>query len=202
MKKIIIASNNSHKIEEIKNILIDLPFEIKSLKDENIDIDVVEDGSTFEENARKKADTIANYLKDRGEKEFIVMADDSGIEVDYLGGMPGIYSARYAGEHGNDKKNNEKLLKELSGVPKSKRKARFVCQIALIDENSNFISIRGDVEGIILEELSGEGGFGYDPLFLYEPLNKTFGELSSDEKNLISHRAIALKKLKSELKRL
>lgn len=202
MKKIIIASNNSHKIEEIKNILIDLPFEIKSLKDENIDIDVVEDGSTFEENARKKADTIANYLKDRGEKEFIVMADDSGIEVDYLGGMPGIYSARYAGEHGNDKKNNEKLLKELSGVPKSKRKARFVCQIALIDENSNFISIRGDVEGIILEELSGEGGFGYDPLFLYEPLNKTFGELSSDEKNLISHRAVALKKLKSELKRL
>ncbi len=202
MKKIIIASNNSHKIEEIKNILIDLPFEIKSLKDENIDIDVVEDGSTFEENARKKADTIANYLKDRGEKEFIVMADDSGIEVDYLGGMPGIYSARYAGEHGNDKKNNEKLLKELSGVPKSKRKARFVCQIALIDENSNFVSIRGDVEGIILEKLSGEGGFGYDPLFLYEPLNKTFGELSSDEKNLISHRAIALKKLKSELKRL
>lgn len=202
MKKIIIASNNSHKIEEIKDILIDLPFEIKSLKDENIDIDVVEDGSTFEENARKKADTIASYLKERGEKEFIVMADDSGIEVDYLDGMPGIYSARYAGEHGNDKKNNEKLLKELSGVPKSKRKARFVCQIALIDDNNKFISIRGDVEGVILEELSGKGGFGYDPLFLYEPLNKTFGELSSDEKNLISHRAVALKKLKDELKRL
>lgn len=200
MKKIIIASNNSHKIEEIKDILIDLPFEIKSLKDENIDIDVVEDGSTFEENARKKADTIASYLKERGEKEFIVMADDSGIEVDYLDGMPGIYSARYAGEHGNDKKNNEKLLKELSGVPKSKRKARFVCQIALIDDNNKFISIRGDVEGVILEELSGKGGFGYDPLFLYEPLNKTFGELSSDEKNLISHRAVALKKLKDELK--
>lgn len=200
MKKIIIASNNSHKIEEIKDILIDLPFEIKSLKDENIDIDVVEDGSTFEENARKKADTIASYLKERGEKEFIVMADDSGIEVDYLDGMPGIYSARYAGEHGNDKKNNEKLLKELSGVPKSKRKARFVCQIALIDDNNKFISIRGDVEGVILEELSVKGGFGYDPLFLYEPLNKTFGELSSDEKNLISHRAVALKKLKDELK--
>lgn len=199
MKKIIIASNNSHKIEEIKDILKDLPFEIKSLKDENIDIDIVEDGNTFEENSRKKADTIASFLKDRGEKEFIVMADDSGIEVDYLGGMPGIYSARYAGEHGNDKKNNEKLLKKLRGVPKEKRKATFVCQIALIDNNNKYIPIRGEVEGIILEELSGKDGFGYDPLFLYEPLNKTFGELSSDEKNLISHRAVALKKLKNEL---
>lgn len=177
MKKIILASNNAHKIEEIKKILEGLPFEIKSLKDENINIDIEEDGNTFEENAKKKASEIANFLKNRGEKEFIVMADDSGLEVDYLNGEPGIYSARYAGEHGNDKKNNEKLLKELKGVPKEKRGAQFVCQIVLVNENDKYLSIRGEVRGRILEELSGKEGFGYDPLFFYAPLNKTFGEL-------------------------
>lgn len=200
MKKIILASNNSHKIEEIKKILEGLPFEIKSLKDENINIDIEEDGNTFEENAKKKASEIANFLKDRGEKEFIVMADDSGLEVDYLNGEPGIYSARYAGEHGNDKKNNEKLLKELKGVPKEKRGAQFVCQIVLVNENDKYLSIKGEVRGRILEELSGKEGFGYDPLFFYAPLNKTFGELSSEEKNSVSHRACALKELKNRIK--
>ncbi|MEI3336864.1 MAG: XTP/dITP diphosphatase [Clostridium sp.] len=200
MKKIILASNNAHKIEEIKKILEGLPFEIKSLKDENINIDIEEDGNTFEENAKKKASEIANFLKNRGEKEFIVMADDSGLEVDYLNGEPGIYSARYAGEHGNDKKNNEKLLKELKGVPKEKRGAQFVCQIVLVNENNKYLSIRGEVRGRILEELSGKEGFGYDPLFFYAPLNKTFGELSSEEKNSVSHRACALKELKNRIK--
>ena len=200
MKKIILASNNAHKIEEIKKILEGLPFEIKSLKDENINIDIEEDGNTFEENAKKKASEIANFLKNRGEKEFIVMADDSGLEVDYLNGEPGIYSARYAGEHGNDKKNNEKLLKELKGVPKEKRGAQFVCQIVLVNENDKYLSIRGEVRGRILEELSGKDGFGYDPLFFYAPLNKTFGELSSEEKNSVSHRACALKELKNRIK--
>lgn len=200
MRKIILASNNAHKIEEIKKILEGLPFEIKSLKDENIDIDIEEDGNTFEENAKKKASEIANFLKNRGEKEFIVMADDSGLEVDYLNGKPGIYSARYAGEHGNDKKNNEKLLKELKGVPKEKRGAQFVCQIVLVNENDKYLSIRGEVRGRILEELSGKEGFGYDPLFFYAPLNKTFGELSSEEKNSVSHRACALKELKNRIK--
>ena len=200
MKKIILASNNAHKIEEIKKILEGLPFEIKSLKDENINIDIEEDGNTFEENAKKKASEIANFLKNRGEKEFIVMADDSGLEVDYLNGEPGIYSARYAGEHGNDKKNNEKLLKELKGVPKEKRGAQFVCQIVLVNENDKYLSIRGEVRGTILEELSGKEGFGYDPLFFYAPLNKTFGELSSEEKNSVSHRACALKELKNRIK--
>ena len=200
MKKIILASNNAHKIEEIKKILEGLPFEIKSLKDENIKIDIEEDGNTFEENAKKKASEIANFLKNRGEKEFIVMADDSGLEVDYLNGEPGIYSARYAGEHGNDKKNNEKLLKELKGVPKEKRGAQFVCQIVLVNENDKYLSIRGEVRGRILEELSGKEGFGYDPLFFYAPLNKTFGELSSEEKNSVSHRACALKELKNRIK--
>lgn len=200
MKKIILASNNAHKIEEIKKILEGLPFEIRSLKDENINIDIEEDGNTFEENAKKKASEIANFLKNRGEKEFIVMADDSGLEVDYLNGEPGIYSARYAGEHGNDKKNNEKLLKELKGVPKEKRGAQFVCQIVLVNENDKYLSIRGEVRGRILEELSGKEGFGYDPLFFYAPLNKTFGELSSEEKNSVSHRACALKELKNRIK--
>lgn len=199
MKKIILASNNSHKVEEIKNILKDINIEVKSLKEENIDIDIIEDGTTFEENAMKKAKGIADYLKLRGEENFIVMADDSGIEVDYLNGAPGVYSARYAGEHGNDDMNNEKLLRELKDVPEDKRTGRFVCQIVLVDSNNKELSIRGEVEGKILKEINGAGGFGYDPLFYYEPLNKSFGELSSEEKNKVSHRAKALNELKQRM---
>ncbi|MGG7178801.1 XTP/dITP diphosphatase [Clostridium paraputrificum] len=199
MKKIILASNNAHKIEEFKEILKELPIEVKSLKDENIDIEVEEDGKTFEENAKKKASEIASYLKDRGDNNYIVIADDSGLEVDYLNGAPGIYSARYAGEHGDDSKNNIKLLANLKGVPTEKRGGNFVCQLALIDSNNNYMAIRGDVRGIILDELSCEGGFGYDPLFFYEPLGKSFGELAGEEKNKISHRAVALKKLKERI---
>ncbi len=200
MKKIILASNNQHKIGEIRSILKDLDFDIKSLKDENINIEVEEDGKTFEENSLKKAKEIAAYLKERGENEFIVIADDSGLEVDYLNGEPGIYSARYAGEHGDDYANNAKLLEKLKGVPAINRSGRFVCVIALVDNNDKHISIRGEVEGIIKEELSGTEGFGYDPLFYYEPLKKTFSEMSSEEKNKISHRGEALKKLRKELK--
>lgn len=200
MKKIILASNNAHKISEIKDILKELDFEIKSLKDEGINIEVEEDGKTFEENAKKKAVEIADYLRGKGEDDFIIMADDSGLEVDYLHGEPGIYSARYAGIHGDDATNNKKLLKELEGVPVEKRTGRFVCVIALVDNNNKYISIRGEAEGIIKEELSGEGGFGYDPLFYYVPLKKTFSEMSSEEKNSISHRGVALRKLREELK--
>lgn len=113
MKKLILASNNKKKIEEIKGILEDLNLEVKSLKDEGINIEVEEDGKTFKENSFKKANEIKEYLLKKGEKDFIVMADDSGLEVDYLNGEPGVYSARYAGEHGNDDKNNKKLLKVL-----------------------------------------------------------------------------------------
>ena len=200
MKKIILASNNQHKIGEIRSILKDLDFDIKSLKDENINIEVEEDGKTFEENSLKKAKEIAAYLKERGENEFIVIADDSGLEVDYLNGEPGIYSARYAGEHGDDYANNAKLLEKLKGVPAINRSGRFVCVIALVDNNDKHISIRGEGEGRIKEELSGTEGFGYDPLFYYEPLKKTFSEMSSEEKNKISHRGEALKKLRKELK--
>lgn len=202
MNKIILASNNEHKIGEIREILKDINIEIKSLKDEKIFIDVDEDGKTFEENAKKKASEIAEYLKKRGEKEFIVMSDDSGLEVDILNDAPGIYSARYAGVHGDDKANNDKLLKELKGVSEDKRGAKFVCVIALIDDKGQYISIRGEVKGTILEEPVCEGGFGYDPLFYYSPLKRTFSELTTNEKNSVSHRGIALEKLKYDIKKL
>ena len=196
MKKIILASNNKKKIWELKEILSDIPVEIRSLSDENIDIDVIEDGVTFEENAKKKAKEIFEFLKSKNEKDFIVLSDDSGLEVDYLNGEPGVYSARYAGEHGDDSKNNEKLLENLNGVPKDKRGAQFVCQLSMFDEDGKYYTVRGEVRGHILEELTGKGGFGYDPLFFYDPFNRTFGELTSEEKNEISHRGVALKELK------
>ena len=199
MKKLILASNNAKKVKEIKEILEGLPIEVKSLKDEGIDIDVVEDGKTFEENAKKKAKEIYEFLLSKGKKDFIVLADDSGLEVDYLNGEPGIYSARYSGEHGNDDKNNEKLLENLEGVSKEKRGAQFVCQLSLFTDKGEYYTVRGEVRGFIIESIQGKGGFGYDPLFFYEPFNKTFGELEAEEKNKISHRGIARIKLKDTL---
>lgn len=199
MKKFILASNNAHKIQEIKEILKDLPVQISSLKEQGIDIEVEEDGDTFEENAKKKAIEIAKFLKEKGREDFIVMADDSGLQVDYLNGAPGIFSARYAGEHGNDRKNNEKLLKELEGVPKEKRGAQFICQIVIVDSKEQYFAIKGEVKGEILTKLNGEEGFGYDPLFYYAPLKKSFAELTKDEKNSVSHRKRALDKLKETI---
>ena len=201
MKRLILASNNKKKIKEMQEILKELNVEVKSLENENINIDVVEDGKTFEENAKKKAKEIYEFLLKRGDKNFIVLADDSGLTVEYLNGEPGIYSARYAGEHGNDKKNNEKLLKNLRGVHKENRGAKFICQLALFTERGEYFKVTGDVKGYIIEELHGEGGFGYDPLFFYEPLNKTFAQLTSEEKNQISHRGVALKELKKIIRK-
>ena len=199
MKKLILASNNKKKIEEIKYILRNIDLEVKSLNDENINIEVIEDGVTFKENANKKAREIREYLINRGDTDFIVMADDSGLEVDYLNGEPGVYSARYAGEHGNDTKNNEKLLKNLQGVPAEKRGAKFICHVTLINYKGKSLDIRGEVKGIRGDKLNGEGGFGYDPLFYNEKLNKTFGEASKEEKNSVSHRGEALKELKEKI---
>ena len=199
MKKLILASNNKKKVEEIKYILKDIDLEVKSLNDEGINVEVIEDGETFKENSNKKAREIREYLIDRGDTDFIVMADDSGLEVDYLNGEPGVYSARYAGEHGNDAKNNEKLLKNLQGVPYEKRGARFVCHVTLMNYEGKSLDIRGEVKGIIMDKLDGEGGFGYDPLFYNETLNKTFGEASKEEKNSVSHRGMALKQLKEKI---
>lgn len=199
MRKIVLASNNIKKIKELKEILKDYPYEIYSLKDMNIDIEVEEDGLTFEENAKKKAVETHQYLLNKGEKGFIVLSDDSGLEVDCLNGAPGIYSARYAGEHGNDYNNNIKLLKEMKHLKGDDRRARFVCVIAVVFEDGSIKSVRGEVEGTIIEELKTKGGFGYDPLFFYKGFNKTFGEATPEEKNEISHRGNALKKLKEIL---
>ncbi|MDU5108300.1 MULTISPECIES: XTP/dITP diphosphatase [unclassified Clostridium] len=202
MKKLIIASNNSGKIKEIKRILRDIDIDVLSLKDIGLNIDVEEDGLTFEENAKKKSTEIYKELIKKGESNFIIMSDDSGLEVEYLNGEPGVFSARYAGEHGNDKKNNEKLLLNLEGVDYKNRKARFVCQLAIINDKNEYRGIKGTVEGYILENEKGNGGFGYDPLFFYEPLNKSFAELTIEEKNKISHRGNALQKARKIIEEL
>lgn len=199
MKRVILASNNIKKIKEIKEILTGYPFEVYSLNDMNINIDVEEDGLTFEDNAKKKAIEIHQYLINNGESNFIVLSDDSGLEVDCLNGKPGVYSARYSGEHGNDYKNNINLLQEMKDFKGDDRSARFVCVIAVVFEDGSVKTVRGEVEGTIIEELKTEGGFGYDPLFFYRGLNKTFGEATPEEKNAISHRGNALKKLKDIL---
>lgn len=196
MRKIVVASNNKHKIEEIKSILKDLNIEVLSLNDVGITIEVEETGSTFMENACIKAREIFNLLK---EKDYSVLADDSGLSVDALDGAPGVFSARFSGEHGNDSKNNEKLLKLMESVPDDKRSAQFICAMVLINGENDIVKVIGEVEGTILREEAGNGGFGYDPLFFTERYNKTFAELTPEEKNLISHRGKALKKLKEEL---
>ncbi|AJA47445.1 Non-canonical purine NTP pyrophosphatase [Clostridium pasteurianum DSM 525 = ATCC 6013] len=194
MNKLIVASNNQGKIKEIKEILKNFQLEVFSLKDLQIDIDVVEDGSTFMENAYKKAKEIYNITKG-----YMVLADDSGLMVDALNGAPGVLSARFSGEHGNDEKNNEKLISMLKGKGKGDRKARFVCALVLIMDNYEEIKVQEQVEGIILEDRRGKDGFGYDPLFYIPEIKKTFAEMTSSEKNSISHRGRALNQLKQVL---
>lgn len=193
--KIVFASGNKHKIEEFAAILKGyIPqVEVASMKDVGIFDDIVEDGLTFEENAMIKALAVSKY-------GYIGVADDSGISVDALDGAPGIYSARYAGEHGNDKKNNQKLLADMQGV--DNRGGAFVCAIACAFPDGiecEDFCVRGECRGTILHKEKGEGGFGYDPLFFVEEYGKTFGELSSEEKNKISHRAVATELFAKEL---
>lgn len=196
VRKVILASNNLHKIEEIKAILSDFPFDVISLKEAGLEVEVEEDGKTFEENAFKKAKEIMDLT---GE---ICIGDDSGLEVFALDGAPGVFSARYSGEHGDYKKNNEKLLNELNGVLEKDRGARFVSSIAMLFPEGSLIRVEGYVEGAIGYVGVGDNGFGYDPLFIIPTLAKTFAELSSDEKNAISHRGNALKLLKEKLREL
>jgi len=194
MKKLIIASNNQHKVKEIKEILGGYYDEILSLKDAGIKADVTEDGETFHENAAKKAVEISKMV------EGDVLADDSGLCVDALDGAPGIYSARFSGEGATDEKNNEKLL----GMVKDKadRRARFVCAIVVANGGKEKLYVEEMVEGKIIDEPRGENGFGYDPLFYHEENKMTFAELPSGIKNEISHRAKALKRLQEEVARL
>ena len=184
--KVILASNNKHKLEEIKKILTPLGYEVVSQAEAGVDIDVEETGTTFEENAALKAQAVYDLTKTA------VISDDSGLEVDYLNGAPGVYSHRYAGENATDADRCAKLLSELSGVETAKRTARFVCVLCFIDDKGEKLVIRGTVEGIIGTEPKGENGFGYDPVFMYG--DRSFAELSSEEKNTVSHRADALKK--------
>ncbi len=197
MKKLIVASNNDHKIKEIKEILSQFPFEVLSLNEANINIDVEETGSTFMENADIKAKEIFKIADGN-----MVLADDSGLSVEALNGAPGVFSARFAGEHGNNKANNDKLLYLLEGIKEDQRKAKFLCAMVLIVNEDEIVKVQGEVEGIITAEFRGEEGFGYDPLFFVPEYKKTFAQMSSEEKNAISHRGRALDKLKSELEKL
>lgn len=191
--KIFIATKNAKKLLELERILIPMGFEVLSQKDFlNKFPDPVEDGSTFEENAIIKA---KDGLKNTG---LISVADDSGICVDYLNGAPGIYSARYSGEHGDDDSNNQKLLSELEGVPLEKRTARYVAAVACVFPDGSCFTVRGECEGKIGFEPIGDGGFGYDPYFISElgPM----GLLSPEQKDSISHRGKALELFKEKIK--
>lgn len=192
--RLIVASNNQNKINEIKSILKDKVDTVLSLKDAGIVVDVEETGKTFQENAYLKADAVRKLLND---KDFAVLADDSGLEVEALNGAPGIYSARFAGESKNDADNRKKLLTLLKN--KKNRNARFVCSLVLIRENGESLYITGTAHGKIAEKERGDNGFGYDSLFYSEELNKTFAEASSEEKNKVSHRARALLELQKQL---
>lgn len=197
MKKIIISTNNQHKVDEIKKILDDKNLEILSKEEIGLgNLNIVEDGSTFEENSFKKA----RGLKDK--TKYIVIADDSGLMVDVLKGEPGVYSSRYAGEEGNDQKNNEKLIRELKDIPYEKRTAKFVSLITVIGEDNQVLNIYGECKGHIAFESRGSNGFGYDSLFIPLGYEKTFGELDEGVKNKISHRARALENLKTEISKI
>ena len=207
--KILLATHNRHKVREITVILegahreyredyshahpegsdsTPFPFTLLSLKDFGEIPEVVEDGSTFEENATKKAETAAR------ETSIITLADDSGLEVNYLDGAPGILSARFSGVHGDFTENNKKLLGLMEGVPDEERAARFVCAVAIAVPGGETRTVRGVCPGIIAREESGIGGFGYDPIFLIPQLGKTMAELTMGEKNRISHRGRAFRK--------
>jgi len=187
---IVLATENINKIREINDTLKKLPIKIITIKKFSNLPPIIEDGNTFFENALKKSTTIANFTKK------VTIADDSGLEVDFLGGRPGVYSSRYAGECASDADNNHKLLKELIDVPLQQRKASFKCAMAITNPFGKSDYVEGECRGVIGLELKGSGGFGYDPLFFIPELGKTFAELGFFVKNGISHRAKALEKLK------
>ena len=193
MKRLIFATGNQNKMREIREILADLPVEILSMKEEGIEADIVEDGKTFEENAIIKAKAIMELT---GE---LVLADDSGLEIDYLNKEPGIYSARYMGEDTSYHIKNANLIQRLEGVPDEKRTARFVCAIAAAFPDGRRKTVRAAMEGRIGYEEKGENGFGYDPIFYLPEYGCTSAELSMEEKNRISHRGKALCLIKEEL---
>lgn len=190
---IVLASRNPGKLAELQKFLADLPLTLSSAADHPSVTEVIEDGDSFEANALKKARQVCT------QSGHWALADDSGLEVDALHGAPGIYSARYAGPQANDENNNLRLLENLASVPPEKRQARFVCCLALVSPEGETWITHGICPGIILSSPQGTNGFGYDPLFLYEPLQLSFAELTTAEKSLYSHRGRALAELKSYL---
>ena len=192
--RIVFATGNAGKIKEIRMIMEDTGLEVVSMKDAGIKADIEENGKTYEENALIKARAVTAFTKD------IVMADDSGLEIDYLNKEPGIYSARYMGEDTSYHIKNASLIERLNGVPDEKRTARFVCAVAAAFPDGSVKTVRGTMEGRIGYEEKGENGFGYDPIFYLPEYGCTSAELSGKEKNKISHRGKALRAIKDELK--
>ena len=193
MSRLVFATGNEGKMREIRDILADMEMEVVSMKEAGISVEVVEDGTTFEENAVIKAQAIAALTDD------IVLADDSGLEVDYLNKEPGIYSARYMGEDTPYSIKNQAILDRLAGVPKEKRSARFVCAIAAVLPNKEVLVVRETIEGYIGFEIAGYHGFGYDPIFYTDELGCSTAEIPEEQKNLISHRGKALRAMREKL---
>jgi len=192
--RVVAATKNRHKIAEIQAIAGEFGMEVVSRDEAGVpDVEIEEDGATFEENSEKKAREI---MKLCGE---ITVADDSGLMVDALGGAPGVVSARFAGEDGNDRRNNEKLLSLLSGVAEEDRTAKFVSVITMVFPDGRKIAARGECKGRIIYQPRGSNGFGYDPLFVPDGCDRTFAEMTEEEKNRISHRAAALRNLREQL---
>ena len=189
-KQLVLATRNPHKIIEIKQLLSGLNIEILTLEMFASIPEVIEDGKTLEENAEKKARQICNNTK------IMSLADDTGLEVEFLNGEPGVHSSRFAGENATYEMNNKKLLQLLKGVPWNKRKAKFRCIMAIAGENSYIKLLEGSCKGYILEEIRGHNGFGYDPLFYVPEYKQTFAELPLILKNKISHRGVALQKVR------
>ncbi len=196
MPKLVLATGNKNKVRELQELLADLPFTVLTIEEYPGLVMPEEDQTTFAGNAALKAEAVSLFS---GE---LALADDSGLEVDALGGRPGVYSARYAGEEGNYAANNRLLLQELKGLPPEQRAARFVCAIAITIPGDQTYIIEEDCPGIITQEPKGEDGFGYDPLFFYPPASLTFAEMSAAEKNQVSHRARALKRARELLGKL
>ena len=192
--KLLIASNNAHKVREIEEILSGYFDEMVTLREAGLDIDVVEDGATFRENAVKKATEI---LEKSGFDA--ALADDTGLCVDALGGAPGVYSARYAGEGHDTAANNALLIDRMASVPDEERTCRFICCVALARKGCPVLVAEGKAEGMLLRAPAGDNGFGYDPYFFYPPLNRSFAELKAREKNSVSHRRAALDALRRAL---
>ena len=192
-KIVVFASANKHKIQEVKNIMSG--YTVISMSEVGFSGDIVEDGKTFEENALIKARAITKFLNDKGQNNYLVLSDDTGLCVDALGGEPGVYSARFAGDH-NDQKNRDKIISLLFG--KNDRSANFTCVVVLMDKNFDYIVGEGKTFGYMLDKEYGDTSFGYDAIFYSNDLKKSFGEATSAEKNSVSHRARAIKNLLSK----